>query len=146
MKKALLVLLASLLFCGVAFAGPKNITIIAETQLDDDPTSVTGTWNISDFKKVGFFVDYDETEVGNSVSIATTAEFSYDNTTWVTGYYYDFAGGTTLQTTDSLSGDGWYYFWLDPDWQLLYVRITITATNTDADDLATVTCYLVGLK
>lgn len=128
------------------WASPINKTLISETQLDDDPTSVTGTYNVQDYEKVAFFVEYDETEVGNSISIAITLDYSYDNTNFVTGYFYDLAGGTTLQTSETLSSDGWYYLWLSPDWQITYVRVTITATNSDADDLATVTAYLIGLK
>jgi len=145
-RKLVLAFLVCLFMTGQALAAPISKTIIAETQLDDDPTSVTGTWNISDFKKAAVFVDYDETEVGNSISLAVTMSYSYDNTTWVTGYFHDLAGGATLQTTETLSSDGWYYLWLDPDWELLYIRLTLTATNSDADDLATVIAYLVGYK
>lgn len=146
MKKVWLVVLVVLLMGSVAFASEANRTMITETQLDDSPTSITGTWNVQDYKKVGFFVDYDETEVGNSISIAITMDFSYDNSNWVTGYFYDLGGGTTLQTSETLSSDSWYYCWLDTDWSFPYVRVTITATNTDADDLAVVIAYLVGIK
>ena len=146
MKKLFLTLLAVMLFCDMAMASPLSKTIITETQLDDSPTSITGTYNISDYNKAAFFVKYDETQVGNAISVAVTMDFSYDGTNWVTGYWYDFAGGATLQTSETLSSDGWYYLWLDPDWQIPYVRVTITATNSDADDLATVTAYLVGTK
>ena len=128
------------------FASTQYRTIINAAQLDDDPTSTTGTWNVGDFDKVAFFVDYDETEVGNSISMAVTMHFSYDGTNWVTGYFYDFAGGTTLQTSETLSSDGWYYCWLNPDWDMRYVRVTVTATNSDADDIVSVSCYLIGSK
>jgi hypothetical protein len=134
------------LICGIAWASPVNKTLISETQLDNDPTSVTGTYNVQDYSKVAFFVKYDETEVGNSISIAVTMHFSYDNSNWVTGYFYDMAGGSTLQTSETLSSDGWYYCYLDNKWQIPYVRMTITATNSDADDLATVTAYMIGTK
>jgi len=148
MRKALLVLLASLLFCWPAFASPVNKTLISETQLDDDPTSVTATArNVQDYKKVGFVVKYDETEVGNSVSVSISLDISYDNSNWIDASFYDFAGGATLQTSESLTSDSWYYCWFDPDWALpIYIRMVIAATNSDADDLATVTAYLVGVK
>lgn len=148
MKKILTALLIAglLALSPIAYAGVDNRNIIAETQLDDDPTSVTGTWRIADYERVAFFVKYDETEVGNSISIAIGLTYSYDGTNFVTGYFYDFAGGSTLQTSETLTGDGWYYCWIDPDWQIEQVKMTITATNSDSDDLATVTAYLVGLK
>ena len=150
MRKGLLIFLSCLLcylpFVAPVLASPVTKTIIVETQLDDSPTSVTGTWNIEVFKMVAFFVKYVETEVGSSVSIVISLDFSYDTSSWVTGYFYDFAGGSTLQTTETFTEDSWYYFWLEPDWQMPYVRVTITATGTDVDDLATVTSYLVGLK
>jgi len=148
-KKLFLALLGIAIATSVAFASPVSINLIAETQLDDDPTSITGTWGVSDFEKVGFWVEYDETEVGNSISVAVTMHFSYDNTNWVSGYFYDLAGGLTTQTSETLSSDGWYFCWLNSiigNPMPTYVRLTITATNSDADDLATVTAYLVGVK
>lgn len=145
-KKLFLAILGIAIATSAVFASPVNKTIITGTQLDDDPTSITGTYGIQDFQNVGFFIKVDETEVGNSVSVAVTMHFSYDNTNWVTGYFHDLAGGATLQTSETISGDGWYYCWLNPDWKIPYVRVTLTATNTDTDDLATVTAYLVGTK
>lgn len=146
MRKLFLALLLSVLLCGNVLASSVSKTIIAETNLDDDPTSVTGTYNISDFKKAAVFVDYDETEVGGGLSVAVTVDYSYDNTNWVGGYFYDFAGGSTLQTTESLAADGWYYLWLDTSWQIVYMRVTLTATGSDVDDIATVSAYLIGIK
>ena len=147
-KKLFLVALMLIFMAGVAWASPVNLTFVAETQLDDDPTSVTATYrNIQDYKKVGFVVKYDETEAGNSISVAVSLDVSYDGTNWIDAYFYDWAGGTTLQTSETLSSDGWYWCWFDPDWSLPpYVRMVIAATNSDADDLATVTAYLIGLK
>ena len=130
----------------LSFAGPVRKTIIAETQLDDDPTSITGTYNIADYKKVAFFVKYDETEVGNSISIAVTLDISYDGTNWIDASFYDYDGGTTLQTSETISSDGWYYCYFNPYVQTIHVRVAIAATNTDADDLAVVTVYMVGIR
>ena len=149
MKKIMFLCLGFLLMCNMVFAGTINKTLIADTQLDDDPTSITGTYNVQDYSKVGFWVDYDETQVGNAISVAVTVHFSYDNTNWVTGYFYDLAGGLTTQTSETISSDGWYFFWLNSEIgnpMPNYVRVTITATNTDTDDLADVICYLVGVK
>lgn len=139
-------LFGCLIFAMPVFAGVDNRTIIAETQLDDDPVAITGTWNIADYKKVAVWIDYSEVEVGGGLSVAVTVDYSYDNTTFVSGYFYDFAGGSTLQTTETISADGWYYLWLDTDWQIPYIRVTLTATGSDVDDIATVIAYLVGQK
>jgi len=147
MKKVFLALLGILLATSLVFAAADNKTIISSTTLDDDPTSVTSsTFNIQDYEKVAFFVSYDETEVGNSVSIAITLDVSYDGSNWIDASFYDYGGGTTFQTTESLTADGWYVCWFEPDLNVPYVRMVITATNTDSDDLAVVTAYLAGVK
>lgn len=145
MRKVLIGIIAGLLMCGQALAGIDSVQII-NTTLDDDPTSITGTRNIADYGKVGFYVVYDETQVGNSISVAVTLHVSHDGTNWITGYFYDFAGGTTLQTSETLSSDGSYVFWLPAALQVPYARVTITATNSDADDLADVDCFVTGQR
>jgi len=147
MKKLILTMLTVMLTVGLAFASPVNTTIISTTQLDNDPTSVVSSvYNIQDYKKVGFWVSYDETQVGNSISLAVTLSVSYDGTNFVSGSFMDVAGGTTPQTSETISDDGWYFFWLEDGWPFKYVRVTLTATNTDADDIASVAAYMAGVK
>lgn len=146
MKKIFLSLIGLMFFAGTVFGAQVNRTLIAETQLDDDPTSVTGTWNIQDYKKVCFLVKYDETQMGLPVNATITMHFSYDNTNWATGGFYDIAGSTTIQTSENISSDSWYYCWLDSAWSIPYVRMTITASDTDSDDIVAVTAYLIGEK
>ena len=151
MIKKLILLLAFMLIAGIVYASPVNKTIIAETQLDDDPTSVTSTtFNIQDYKQVGFWVIYDETEVGNAVSATVTLDISYDGSTWLDMPFYDIAGTTTMQTSETLSSDSHYYCVMPdlyfPIGTALYVRMVIAGTNTDTDDLATVTAYMIGTK
>lgn len=143
----LTVIMALCLTVGLAFASPINQTVITTTQLDDDPTSVTSSaFNIQDFKKVGFWVSYDETQVGNAISLAVTITVSYDGTNYVAGSFMDVAGGATPQTSETISSDGWYFFWLDDGWPFKYIKVVLTATNTDADDLASVAAYMAGVK
>ena len=151
MKKVFLMFLAVMLFAGVAFASPVNKTIINAVQLDDDPTSVNSTTvNIQDYKETGFWLQYNETEVGNSISAAVTVDISYDGSTWLDMPFYDIAGTTTMQTTETISSDGWYYFALPsayfPIGSILSVRVAVAATNTDADDILVINCYLTGTK
>lgn len=150
-KKLCLAVLICLLMTSQVWASPVNKTIISQTTLDDDPTSVTSTtMDIQDYKEVGFWVNYDETEVGNSVSVSITLDVSYNGSTWLDAKFYDIAGESTLQTSETLSSDGWYYCVLPnlyfPIGTTVKVRMVIAATNTDADDTAVVTAYLVGTK
>ena len=114
--------------------------------LDADYNAVTTTANstavnIQGFEKAAFFVSYDETEVGNSISAAITCYISYDGVTYLQASFYDYAGGSTLQTSETISADGSYYFWFNKDLCAPYVRITVAAINTDADDLLNVKVY-----
>jgi len=126
-----------------AWSSQVRETIISTTQLDDSPTSVTGTTNAGSADKIAFFVTYDETEVGNSISLAITMQISYDGTTWLSASFYDYAGGSTLQTSETLTSDGSYYCWFNPDLAIPQVKLILTATNTDADDIASVVAYCV---
>jgi hypothetical protein len=128
------------------YASQVRETLIAETILNADPTSANGATYIGDCQKVAFFVTNDETEVGNSISAAVTMQISYDGTTYQSASFYDYAGGSTLQTSETISGDGSYYCWFNPDLTVPYVKLILTATNTDADDIAAVTGYIVKLK
>ena len=146
MKKVIFVLLVCLLLTSQAFAGEINKTLIDTTILDDSPTSATGIVNVQDYKKVGFWVSYDETQVGASISLTVAITVSYDGTNYVAGSFMDVAGGATPQTSETISSDGWYFFWLDANWPYKYVTVTLTGNNTDTDDLASVACYIVGMK
>ncbi len=150
MKKVLLSIIGIVFFCGTAFGGVVNKTIIPSTILNADPTSVTGDWNIQEYDEVGIWISYDETEVGLSISAAITLDASYDGTNFVDIYFYDVAGTGTAQTTETLSADGWYHLAVPKEFLqpggLVYLRVSIVATNTDADDNLTVIAYLTGAK
>lgn len=145
-KKFILALLMIGFLASQVIASEINETLISATLLDDSPTSATAATNVQNFKKIGFWVSYDETQVGASVSLTVAITVSYDGTNYVTGSFYDVAGGATAQTSETISGDGWYFFWLDANWPYKYVTVTLTGNNTDADDTASVACYIVGMK
>ena len=145
-KKILTVLVVVFMLSLTASAGSINETLISTTQLDDDPTSATGAINVQDYEKVGFWVSYDETEVGGGLSVAVTITVSYDGTNYVSGSFLDVAGGTTPQTSETLSSDSWYFFWFDAGWPFKYVTVTLTATGSDVDDICSVQCFVVGMK
>jgi len=143
-RRPLGLMIGFLFLASTAFAGNFKGEIIATTVLNSDPTIVSGTMHVEDATDLTFFVTYDETEVGNVVSAAVTLLVSYDGTNFLAANFYDYAGGSTLQTTETLSTDGRYYFVLDPNVPAPYVKVTITGTNTDADDTVAVTCNVFG--
>lgn len=147
MKKLLFAILGIMLAASICSAASDNQTVIATTQLDDDPTSVTSSAiNVQQYNRVGFWVSYDETQVGNSISLAVTITVSYDGTNYVAGSFMDVAGGATPQTSETISSDGWYVFWLPDDYPYRYLKVVLTATNTDADDIASVAAYMTAIK
>lgn len=146
MNKFLSLALAVLMaFCQPAFSADwENGALISAEQLDNSPTSYTSSaLTARGAKKIGFYVAYDETEVGASVSGSFTVETSFDGSNWITASFYDFAGGTTFQTSESFTADGRYYAWLSADSAFQFVRVKMTGTNTDADDIIVTTVNYV---
>lgn len=148
LKKILIILVIAVMVmaAGVCQATQDRTTLIATTTLDDDPTAVEGVINIGDSYRESFFVTYEETEVGGGLSVAITMQISYDGTTWLSASFYDFDGGSTLQTSETLSTDGSYYCWFNRDLTVPQVKLILTATGSDVDDTADVTAYIVQDK
>jgi len=143
---ALLLALGLVFGYGTARAGSPVKVQIIDQLLDDDPTSITGARNVGNYEKVGFFVDYDETDSGSVVSIEITVDVSHDGSddSWID---VSFFGTTeTLQTSQTLSSDTNYHLWLNNRIQLPFVRLSIEATGSSATELADVDGYVVGLQ
>ncbi len=148
MKRVLSVLLATvfalMLMSGIAMAAQVSRTQLMNTTFNAVTTTANSTAEqIQGQEKVAFFVVYDETEVGNAISAAVTVDVSYDNSTYLDASFYDYAGGSTLQTSETISADGSYYMWFNKDLCVPYVRVNVALTNTDADDIANVKVYAV---
>jgi len=144
MKKLLLALLICLFLTSQAFAAEVLRTAIMNTTFNAVTTVANSTaTDIQGCDKTAFFVVYDETEVGNSISAAITLDISYDNATYQDASFYDYTGSSTLQTSETISADSSYYCWFNKDLVVPYVRVNVAATNTDADDLLNVKIYLV---
>ncbi len=148
MKKLFLSILIGLfLICNVnvAQAETKRNQIITAITLDDSPTSVTSSAvNAEQSDSIGFFVDYDETEVGETLTADVTIQISYDGTTWIAGRFFDLAGGpATFQTTESIASDGTYFFWLHKDSNVSRVRVIVTGNSTDSDDTIVIDAFVV---
>ena len=145
MKKWLVgLVVAGLVFCnGSVEALNSRKTIIDAVTLDDDPTSVTSdVVNVYRAGRTGFFLDYDETEVGETLQAVVTIQTTYDGTSWFAGSFFDLGGGpTTFQTTETITGDSSYFFWLHADSNISRVRVVVTGANTDADDTILIDCF-----
>ena len=148
MRKVLVILMALCLVCGPVMAKDAFYgSVLAETRLDDDPTEITSDGiDVSQFDKVAFWVTYDETEDGGGVSGDITLEVSYDDSTYHTANFYDYTGGSTLQTTENLATDADYVFWMDKDFTVRYARVKCVGTATDANDLIDVTVTFSAQK
>lgn len=145
MKKNVFLLLVALLFTTQAWAGFTKAQVIEATTLDADPTSASGIVDVRGADRLAFFVNYDETEVGG-IQAAVTVDISYDGETWLDASFYDYAGGSTLQTSETLTTDSNYYFWMNKDLVVPYVRVVIAATGSDADDTAVVSATMVSAQ
>jgi len=147
LNKLLAIILAAMLLSGVirSYAGVDNKEIISLTTLDNVTTSASsGIIGIQDYSKASFIVDYAETEAINSTLTITG---SYDNTSWFDLSFYDLAGGTTLQTSQTLTGNGTYFCWLPvSNWAIPFVNLTISSTETNATIVSNITAYITGSK
>ena len=136
-------LAALMLLCTPAFAWTtQKSTVIDAVTLDADPTSVNSdSVYAGGLEALSFDVIYDETEVGG-IQVAITLQASYDNSVWIAASFYDYAGGATLQTSETLTADSTgYILWVNKDLCVPYYRVVVTATGSDADDTAVITAY-----
>lgn len=147
MKRIISLIGLFLLIVSPCFASSRSyVTTIIDNQLiDNSPTSVTSSgYYVGSANKIGFFVTYDETQVGATVSGAVTLDISWDGTNWLTGAsFFDFAGGATLQTSETLSSDSTYFFWVENAAPFMYVRVKVAGTSTDADDTILTTVKMI---
>jgi len=147
-KRLGLVLLGIFLATSVALAGTDNKVIIdaAELKPATGLTATSDTVYLQDYRGRAFFVNYDETDTGSVISGVVTYEVSYDNSNWLSARFFDYAGDTTSQTSETLSTDSWYYLWPDPNLTVPFGRIKVACTNCKATDDTTVSVYIVGNK
>jgi len=137
----------------VANANPNTFhyQIIDET-LDASPTSVSSAWIwVGDCTEVGFWITADETVSADDCTLAVTVDISNDASNTLDGIFYDIAGTTTAQTSETISADGEYVFWLPMGGASAYghapyVQVDIAATNSDASDYYAVDVWIFGRK
>ena len=148
MKKYFLAILAVFIIAGTALASQITQTIKEETELKPTlgMTATSDTVYLQDYKEKSIFVKYDETDLGAVISGAVTYEVSYDDSNWLSANFYDYAGTTTLQTSETISVDGWYYLTPNPSVLAPYGRVKVACTGCAATNDTLVTVYFVGNK
>ena len=137
----------------VANANPNTFHYqIIDEILDASPTSVSSAWIwVGDCTEVGFWITADETVSADDCTLAITVDISNDASNSLDGIFYDIVGTTTAQTSETISADGEYVFWLPMGGASAYghapyVQVDIVATNSDASDYYAVTCHIFGRK
>ena len=139
MRKWILTVLAVMLLVSPCWAGHATREIIAETALTKSVSEATVTLYTADTQNMTFFVDYTPL---NNESLTVTFDVSYDGTNWMDAKFKDYTGGDTLQTSESLTADAWYYtYWLN-ELSVPYVRIHMIGATWAAGSSATVTVYI----
>lgn len=148
MKKLVIVLALLALLAGQVYAGQRVLELADETLSSTNTDTGWLERNISDSKRVSFFVTMDSSSDTTAVTAEVTAQVSADGTNWTDVKWSDLAGGTTQQVTETLSSDGTYLMWLDSEVPMPYVRIKVLTTGAPKwpADSAAITVNLVEEK
>ena len=114
MKKLFLALVLIAVLCAPAVAGDSfRGNLVASTEFNGLVSSVTGSAiPIADFVRVAFWSTLSAAGNATPVTVDVTVDVSFDGTTWIDASFFDFGGGSTLQTTeqilDGASAIGWF--------------------------------------
>jgi hypothetical protein len=149
-KKLFLTVLGILLAVNFAFASGVNKKILSETQLTNATnTTYTGPIYIQDYNKVGFLVTYKEFGTVATANVTVNLTGSYngnESTDSFSAYFYDTAGGTTLQSTEVITANSTYNLYVDQNWGIPYINMTFWAQGVNTTTTANVTAYIIGQK
>ena len=146
MKKLVLALLAFVLLASPCFANQTQTEMINETL--SGSTTNTG-WHekyVGASDKVTFFVTMDSSSTTIAVTAEVTIQVSVDGVNWTDVRWYDLAGGTTAQVSETLDRDMTYVMWLDRNVAMPHVRvkvIAVGATKKWPADSAAITVTIV---
>ncbi len=143
--KKLGLLILSFLFCGMAFATPVEFTRTLTT-ITGNITVTSDTLRTANLKDITIYVNYDETETG-TISAALSYDVSVDGTNWIDGSFFDFSGGpASFQTSETLSSDTNYIFWLEKATNYPFIRIQAVGSVTDVADEADIVIKIRGVR
>ena len=129
MKKWIVALSLILFLALPAHANQVLRTVIAETTLTKGTSETSVTVATGDSNKLVVFIDY---VPDNNESLTVTFDVSYDGTNWLDANFYDYSGGATLQTTESLTADAWYYVYWENRLSAPFVRIHTIGSSWSA--------------
>ncbi len=139
MRKCILALSLLLLLAQPVYGQMLN-TVIAETDLTKGSSETTVTLATSGITKLTIFVKYSQ---NGTVPLDITLDASYDGTNWADANFHDSAGVGTLQTTEQLTTDIWYWLVWNNEVTTPYVRIHTIGNTWTAGSTATITVYTV---
>ena len=123
----------------------QRVNEVASGTIDDDPVFVSSD-AVKTYQRKAFLIEYDETEVGNSVSGTVNYRVSFDGTNWIPASWFDVDGGVTPQTSETFTEDTNYYMWVDNNAVAPFVDIGVNGINTDADDTIAVTITAITVE
>jgi hypothetical protein len=128
MRKALVVVMV-MLMASVAFGAQVQKEIIDDTLSKSDAVSEADL-NISDAKRVTFFMTLNNSATTAAVTATVTAATSLNGTDWTDISWMDVAGGVTPQTTETTTlTKQTYVGWIDNRLIAKYIRIRVKAVN-----------------
>lgn len=143
MKKWIVAVAVLLLAASPVWAAQVLKTIKSSTKVTTAPVRVTGVDYVGDADKAAFFISYDELDPGSDQEATVFVYYSYDNSNWSTGLFYDFAGGATPQTSENLTQDSWYCLWIDGGATVPFIQIKVVPHTLAEATPATITIYSV---
>jgi len=138
MKKLMMVSLVLAFLAGHCYAGTSLRTVLEDEKMTTANTYTEVDFSAESAKRVAFFITCDSSYATSGVTLEVSPQFSIDGTNWVAGYFYDHAGGTTLQASDDLHlpyGDGSYLMWLEEAVPFKYIRMGIGLDGTAEGEL-----------
>ena len=131
-----------LLIAAPVFAG-NSVKKVINTTVVTSPSVVSAACKTADADRIAFFATYREVETSASVSTVISVQVSADGVNYTNASFYDYAGGSTLQTSETISVDGNYTLWMNRDQAVPYTKFIFTTSNADANNTAAITGTVV---
>jgi len=126
MKKLLLVLMMLAVLASPCFAVEKQLTSETLSSSSED-TGWLQTY-VGEADKVTFFITRAGDSSTEAVTIEVTLQASADGTNWEDITWYDIVGGTTAQTSETITKDGTYIMRVDSDYLMPHLRLKVIGT------------------
>ena len=139
-KKLVLVLAILALLIAPVEAGSSVRRVIPATDLTKGNSETAITLATRGMEKLTVFFEYSQ---NGTVPLDITFDVSYDGSNWLDAKFYDYTGGATLQTSEQLTSDTWYYaYWIN-ELKAPYIRIHTIGNTWTTNSTATITVYVI---